>query len=104
VKVRQTFTPVWCLQRSEGMCVSVKNGAKDNSPFLFPSLYRKRGKKADSKKQIVFRLQRMVVPLSFRKERARVSWIVREIFIPICALREILILNNNQQRTANASR
>jgi hypothetical protein len=26
VKVRQTFTPVWCLQRSEGMIVKVKIG------------------------------------------------------------------------------
>jgi hypothetical protein len=25
VKVRQTFTPVWCLERSEGMFVRVKN-------------------------------------------------------------------------------
>jgi hypothetical protein len=44
------------------MDVRVKIGAKDNSPFLFPSLYRKRGKKADSRSELVLDNEELWLP------------------------------------------
>jgi hypothetical protein len=37
VKVRQIFTPVWCLKRSEGMIVGVKECRTENSSKISDS-------------------------------------------------------------------